>query len=216
LILALGGAGRLDVTEGALARAQPLAIAQTAQVFEQRDDNFAPDEARNVLSQKFDDGALAIGALFAPVSIYGGAIHATNIDARMNGVLAQLSARYQLEDGAFDLEARLRAPKLDGWDEPPPIVTLLWRNGARRIEAEGLTQALLLRALAREVERKAAFDADVRERAAFNRRAKADKFIARRRKEEADFLADRAQAAASRPAQQPPSLKSDPSPSGLY
>ena len=71
-----------------------------------------------------------------------------------------------------------------GWSGPPPRVRVAWSGpadkAARTIDASALSSALASRALAREGARIAALEADIRERAAFNRRLKAQEWLRQR------------------------------------
>jgi hypothetical protein len=79
------------------------------------------------------------------------------------------------------------------WSGAPPTIEAVARGPldglARKIDVSLLSAGLATEAIARESERIANFEADVRERAAFNRRLKAEKFMARRAAEIAAFEA---------------------------
>ena len=80
------------------------------------------------------------------------------------------------------------------WSGPPPSVTVSLRGGLdglqRNIDASSLAAGLAAQAIARESDRIAALEADLRERAYFNRRLKAEQFLARREAEIEAFRAE--------------------------
>ena len=104
--------------------------------------------------------------------------------------------------GDFDLRSlkpRIRAVFEEAhsgkfWSGPPPSVTVSLRGGLnglqRDIDASSLAAGLAAQAIARESDRIAALEADLRERAYFNRRLKAEQFLARREAEIEAFKAE--------------------------
>jgi hypothetical protein len=73
------------------------------------------------------------------------------------------------------------------WTGPPPSLTVFLRGGLdglqRNVDASNLAAGLAAQAIARESDRIAALEADLRERAYFNRRMKAEQFLSRREAE---------------------------------
>ena len=94
---------------------------------------------------------------------------------------ADFSGLIDLRVPALDLRANLvmlgTPPK--GWSGPMPQVAIGWRgplgNPRREIDPAALSNALAARALAREIERVEAFEADIRERSFFARRLRAER-----------------------------------------
>ena len=80
------------------------------------------------------------------------------------------------------------------WSGPPPSVAVSLRGGLdglqRDIDASSLAAGLAAQAIALESDRIAALEADLRERAYFNRRLKAEQFLARREAEIEAFKAE--------------------------
>lgn len=92
-----------------------------------------------------------------------------------------LVGSHDLRSGQGELRATmvLKDPPR-GWTDQPPQVVALWRGGfgrfdQRTYELGALSNALSQRALQREIERVEAFEADIRERAMFNRRLRAER-----------------------------------------
>jgi hypothetical protein len=83
-----------------------------------------------------------------------------------------------------------RTPK--DWVGAAPVATLIWQGKPdamqRSVDAGPLFNAISSRAIAREAARVQALEADIRERAYFNRRSKAFDFIRRRDRELGIYL----------------------------
>jgi hypothetical protein len=79
---------------------------------------------------------------------------------------------------------------------PPPTVAVALTGSldtpTRRIEAAPLAAGLAVQAIASETERISALEADIRERAYFNRRLKAENFMRQRAAELAAYATDQA------------------------
>jgi len=82
------------------------------------------------------------------------------------------------------------------WNGPPPAVDISLIGGlaapARRIDASALAAGLAAQAIGRDTDRISALEADIRERAWFNRRLKAEKYMRQREAELAAYEADQA------------------------
>jgi hypothetical protein len=98
------------------------------------------------------------------------------------------------------LETRLAlvstAADLTFWTGPPPSATVTVDDALetqkRRLDVSALSAGLATQAIARESERIAALEADIRERAFFNRRLKGERFMDRRAAEIEDWRAEQA------------------------
>lgn len=86
------------------------------------------------------------------------------------------------------------------WNDPPPQASIFWKgplaNPTRSIDASGMGNVLAARAIARETVRVQALEADIRERAYFNRRLKGLQFIKQREGEIVAWQAEQARLAA--------------------
>ena len=108
---------------------------------------------------------------------------------------------YDLRQPGETVRVELTAPRTPkDWSGAAPVATLIWqgRPGAmqRSVEAGPLLNAISTRAIAREAARVEALEADIRERAYFNRRAKAFEFIRRRDRELEIYFDERRRAEA--------------------
>lgn len=109
------------------------------------------------------------------------------------------AGEFDLRGFEFSVRATLEEARADKfWSGPRPAVTVTAKGSldapVRKIDAVGLAAGLATQAIARESERIATLDADMRERAAFNRKLKADHFMAVREAEQAEYLARQARA----------------------
>jgi membrane protein involved in colicin uptake len=82
------------------------------------------------------------------------------------------------------------------WSGPPPSATVVVDNvlesPKRQLDVSSLSASLAAQAIARETDRIATMEADIRERAFFNRRLKGERFMDRRRQEIEDFEVEQA------------------------
>ncbi len=90
----------------------------------------------------------------------------------------------------------LSAPSagLKFWSGPPPTAAVTVRDALeapkRQVDVAALSAGLATQAIARESDRIAALEADIRERAFFNRRLKGERFMDRRAAEMEDWRAE--------------------------
>jgi septal ring factor EnvC (AmiA/AmiB activator) len=82
------------------------------------------------------------------------------------------------------------------WSGPPPSAAVTLDNALdapkRQIDVSALSAALAAQAIARESDRISTLEADIRERAFFNRRLKGERFMNRRQREIEDWETEQA------------------------
>jgi hypothetical protein len=198
LVDGLAGSGTAQFAGAALARSDPAALDRVVAQAQSPD---APlDETSiayafgielNKAPLPIPDGttpvALTSGTLkFGPLAIAlprGGAILDASLDLRR----LALETRLALASTSADLKF---------WSGPPPGATITIDDGQdtqkRRLDVSALSAGLATQAIARESERIAALEADIRERAFFNRRLKGERFMDRRAAEIEDWRAEQA------------------------
>jgi hypothetical protein len=104
-----------------------------------------------------------------------------------------LSADFDLRKlaGGTRLTLTSSASNLKFWAGPPPTAMVAVDNvleaPRRQLDVSSLSAALAAQAIARETDRIATMEADIRERAFFNRRLKGERFMDRRQQEIEDF-----------------------------
>ena len=108
------------------------------------------------------------------------------------------SASLDLTTLALETRLALTAPSagLKFWSGPPPSATITVHDALeapkRRVDVAALSAGLATQAIGRESDRIAALEADIRERAFFNRRLKGERFMDKRAAEIEDWRAEHA------------------------
>lgn len=188
LVGSLGGAGRLSIAQAAIARAAPQALARTLADIESEDATFEPARVARALERGFDAGAQMIGANAADIGLAAGRLSLAPLALRFGAAQARISGALDLRALSLDIREQIETDPPRDWEGAAPAVALSWRGplgaSVRAIEAEPLIAALVQRAIARESARNAALEADIRERAFFNRRLKFDRRLEEERREE--------------------------------
>lgn len=176
----LSGGGTLKGRDLRLARLDPEALARVAVAAS--DDSSALDgrRLRLLLGQALDQAAFVAPAAEVPLTVTSGVVRASPIIADAGAAAWQGSLTLDLRALTVDASGTLTArasPK--NWTGPPPQILVAWRgplSGPRReLETGAFATGLAAIQLARELERIEAFEVDVRERTAQNRRLKADR-----------------------------------------
>ncbi len=198
LLANLAGTGRAKAADATLPRLDPDALARTLGRLEQT--GAPPQEGRRVeslISTEIDRAALSLKEMEGALSLNGGALRFGPVAAAARDGAARVAATLGLVDFTLGVEATLtNAAPGPFWSGPAPSVTVTGRSGLdaapgpRRVEATLFAAGLAAESVARESDRIASLEADMRERAAFNRRFKADRFITRRQAEIDVFLED--------------------------
>lgn len=191
LIATLAGAGRARLSDVSIARSAPGAINSIVALAEK--DAIPPDE-RSIsaaLQKAFDAAPVRVGALNVDLLAANGVIRVQPAKIDLQSADATFSAALDLRtltvDQALEIVSRTTPPK---WTDPNPRVRIVWtgplQKPARAIDAAQLVNGLSARAIQRESARIDALDADIRERAMFNRRLRMDEW---RRQREVEIRA---------------------------
>ena len=133
----------------------------------------------------------------APAAMNAGVVHVGPFDLAGQGGHVSASADFDLRSQSLTVRASFAAAAGGKyWSGPPPSFTVAVSGPAgapaRQIDAAALAAGLAAQAIARESDRIAALDADIRERAAFNRRLKAEQFMRQRERELDAYAAEQA------------------------
>ncbi len=190
LVAGLAGSGSVQIAPLAIANADPAAIARIVEASERGEGGLNEQEMRANLAREFDRAPLALERGAFEASLAAGVLRLTGKDLAPT---VRLELTHDLRDRSTQARLLLSAAHMPpDWSGSPPSATLVWqaKGGAaqRVVEAVPLLNALSARAITRESARVEALEADIRERAAFNRRAKALDFMRRREREVAAFL----------------------------
>jgi hypothetical protein len=198
LINGLAGSGTVTFAGAALARSDPTALDRVVAKAQTPD---APLDETNIafaFGNELNRAPLAIADGSAPLSLSAGVMkigpikipgrqgdEALNADFDLRTLTTQ--ARFTLTASASDLKF---------WSGPPPSAGVTVDNALeapkRQIDVSSLSAALAAQAIARETDRISTLEADIRERAFFNRRLKGERLMDRRQQEIEDWEVEQA------------------------
>jgi AsmA family/AsmA-like C-terminal region len=198
VINGLAGSGAVTFTGAALARSDPAALDRVvakAQIPE------APLDETNIafaFGNELNQAPLAIPDGSAPLSLSAGVAKIGPIKMPARGGDGMLSADLDLR--TLTAETRLAftssTSDLKFWSGPPPGAAVTVDNALeapkRQIDVSTLSAALAAQAIARETDRISTMEADIHERAFFNRRLKGERLMDRRQQEIQDWEVEQA------------------------
>lgn len=181
LIASLGGSGEARLTEAMIARLDPAALAR---IVTTTDDTAAESDRARLgqrLAPALDAAPLQLGTLGVSATLSGGVIRLQPVTHASAAARTEISGLIDLRRADLDLRATMTmlGPPPKGWAGPPPQIAMKWSGPfdavRREIDPAALSNGLAARALAREIERVEAFEADIRERSFFARRLRAER-----------------------------------------
>ncbi|MCO5091929.1 AsmA family protein [Bosea sp. (in: a-proteobacteria)] len=194
LVAGLSGAGSLRLTDARLSRFDPGAyqriIAGTGEDASESDAGRLSER----LNEALDRDAWALGEITAPFTLAGGLIRLQPFAFARNGLRAEASGILDLRALSADLRLGLKplGPLPKGWPGDAPQIGIVWRgplsNLKRESDVSALSNTVAARALAREIERVEAFEADARERAMHARRLRAEREMRENERKLNEFL----------------------------
>ena len=197
LIGGLAGEGKIELRGAAAPHLDPAALTRVLARAQSGDVGIDETNVGYNLGLEFDRAALPLPDGAAPATLSAGVIRVGPLPITRAGGSAAMSAALDLraQTLAVDVDfAEARGGKF--WNGPPPAVNVSLTGAfaapARRIDASPLAAGLAAQAIGRDTERISALEADIRERAWFNRRLKAEKYMRQREAELAAFAADQA------------------------
>ncbi len=194
--LAGGGTGRF--AGAALARSDPVALDRVVARAQAPDARLDETDLAYELGNELDREPLPIPDGSAPIALSAGVLKFGPLTIARPGGGAALTGSLDLRKLAFAtrLAMELSAAGLKFWSGPPPSATIEVQDAPegrkRRIDVSSLSAGLATQAIARESDRIAALDADIRERAFFNRRLNGERFMDRRAAEIQDWRVEQA------------------------
>ena len=154
-------------------------------------------DVNRLLSVEMDRRPMQILDGKAPAAITAGVLRLGPFEARHPSGQASVQTSLDLRSFTLDLRADVserQAPKF--WSGAPPAISVALKGRiaalTREINSASLANGLEAQAIARETERIAQFEDDIRERAAFNRRLKAFRFMRQRELELQAYAAEQA------------------------
>jgi hypothetical protein len=196
LINGLAGSGTVSFAGAALARSDPTALDRVVARAQTPD---APLDETNIafaFGNELNRAPLAIPDGSTPLSLSAGVAKVGPIKIAEGQGDESLSADVDLRtlttQARFTLSSS--ASDLKFWSGPPPSAGVTIDNALeapkRQIDVSALSAALAAQAIARETERISTMEADIRERAFFNRRLKGERLLDRRQQEIQDWEAE--------------------------
>jgi AsmA-like C-terminal region/AsmA family len=198
LINGLAGSGTVTFAGAALARSDPTALDRVVAKAQTPD---APLDETNIayaFSNELDRAPLAIPDGSAPLSLSAGIMKIGPIKMPQGqgdeALSADLDLRTLTTQARFTLTSS--ASGLKFWSGAPPTAAVTIDNALeapkRQIDISSLSAALAAQAIARETDRISTMEADIRERAFFNRRLKGERLMDRRQQEMQDWEVEQA------------------------
>jgi uncharacterized protein involved in outer membrane biogenesis len=197
VVAGLVGQGQAQLAAASLPRLDPGALARVLAKAESADGRIDETNIAHALNLELDKQPLPLPDGPSPAVLNSGVVRVGPMTAQGPSGHVVVTAEFDLR--AFSLGVRAVCEEAHGdrfWSGPPPSVTVSARGSldapARKIDVDMLTAGLAGQAIARESDRISAFEADMRERAFFNRQLKAEHFLARRDAEIAAYEAEQA------------------------
>lgn len=194
LVAGLGGSGSLTFADARLSRFDPAAYARVIAATGEDASESDASRLQQRVQEALDRDSWTLGSVTVPFTLAGGLIRLQPLTFERGGLRTEASGTVDLR--ALSLDLRLGVKPLGalpkGWPADAPQVGVAWRGplSAPRREADvnALSNMVAARALAREIERVEAFEADARERAAHSRRLRAERETRENERKLAEFL----------------------------
>jgi hypothetical protein len=197
MVSGLVGQGQVTLTSATVPRLDPGALDRVMAKAQTPDALIDETNITHALGVELDKQALAIPDGPEPALIGSGMLRVGPIDMRQPNGRALASGDFDLRTFDLGIRAEFEDAQADRfWSGSPPSVAVSIRVGseppARKLDATLLAAGLAAQAITRESDRIAALEADLRERAYFNRRLKSEHFLALRAAELAAFEIEQA------------------------
>jgi hypothetical protein len=189
LVAGLAGSGRIRAAQASFARLDPEALGRAYARIEQSPTPILEEKKiESLIGAELDKAPLTLTDRDSALSLSSGALRFGPVDLTLVDGTASVSGGFALPDASLSLDGKLVHAKVGPfWSGPPPSVEVQASGDARKVDAALLAAGLAAEAIARENDRIENFEADVRERAWFNRRRKAEQFMTRREAEIAEY-----------------------------
>ena len=196
LVSGLAGGGRVSVHDLRAPGADPGAIDRVVALAEKDVIPAAEPDVKSALGLEFSKGTLTLGERAFEANLGSGALKLAPIENASSNVALQVDLRTM----AVEQKIAVSGTPPPDWTDAAPQATIIWKGPlnapTRTIDAASLGNALSTRAITREMARVQALEADIRERAFFNRRLKGVQYMRQRDQEIAAYEAEQARLAA--------------------
>ncbi len=198
LIAGLAGGGSAQLAGAELARSDAAALDRVVARSQGPDAQLDETNIAYEFGQELNKAPLKLPDDATPLSLSAGTMKLGPLTIALPHGDATVSASFDLT--RLSLETRFTLTSLSAglkfWSGPPPSATVTVQDGLsapqRQLDVAALSAALATQALARETDRIANLEADIRERAFFIRRLKGERFMDRRNAEIEDWRAEQA------------------------
>jgi hypothetical protein len=197
LAAGLVGEGQVETNGVAVAKLDPDALGRALAKAQTADAGLDQANVAQAMASELDKQALAVPDGTAPATMNGGVIHVASRDWAVKEGRATVGADFNVRSQDLTLRATFAAAAGGKfWSGPPPSVTATLVGAldapTRQIDASGLVAGLAAQSIARESDHITTLEQDIRERAYFVRRLKAEQYMHRREAELAAWEADQA------------------------
>jgi hypothetical protein len=198
LVAGLVGDGQVTLGGASIPRMDPNALGRVVAKAQTLDAAIDETNIARSLTLELDRQSLTLPDGPAAAVLSSGVLRVGPLTLDEPGGRAAVTGDFDLRSLSLAIRAvfdEARAGKF--WTGPPPSATVLIRGAldapSRQIDVANLSAGLATQAIARETDRIAGLEADMRERASFNRVLKADHFLEGRAAEIAAYEAEQAQ-----------------------
>lgn len=194
LVAGLSGAGQAQFAGARLARFDPKAYGRVIATTGEDASESETDRLKRRLEQALAADSWALGDVAVPFTLAAGLVRLQPVVFERDGLRAEAGGTIDIRALSGDLRLALRPlgamPK--GWPGDAPQIAVAWRGPLsdlrRESDVNALANTVAARALAREIERVEAFEADARERAWFARRLRAEREMRENERRLGEFL----------------------------
>jgi hypothetical protein len=197
LVAGLAGTGQIHLAGARVPRLDQDALGRIIEKAQSSDYAIDQTNVGHALELELNKRPLLIADASASASLTGGIIRSGPFEARNSRDDAALQASFDIR--SFVLEIRvalteLQTPKY--WSGTAPAISVVLKGpleaSNREVDSSLFVAGLAAQAIARETDRIAILESDIRERAFFNRRLKAGQFMRRRERELESYTVEQA------------------------
>jgi hypothetical protein len=194
LIAGLGGAGSISVGGAGMTRFDPAALSRVISATGDDASESETERLQDRIGAALEQASWPLGDVTVPFTQAGGVLRVQPVTFERAGLRAEASGTVDWRAMNLDLRLALRplaAPPKD-WPQQLPQVGVAWRGPIaaprRETDVAALSNVVAARALAKEIARVEAFEADQRERAMHSRRLRAEREMRENERKLGEFL----------------------------
>jgi uncharacterized protein involved in outer membrane biogenesis len=185
LVSGLAGTGQIRLANARIPHLDQGAVGRILEKAQSPDYSIDQTNVNHALELELNKQPLRIIDAAPPASLTAGILRLGPFEARLPSSSAAIRADFDLRSFVLEVHAAFtesHTPKY--WSGSSPAINIVLRGPVdalvREVDSGLLVAGLAAQAIARETDRIAALESDIRERAFFNRRLKAGQFMRRR------------------------------------